>query len=563
MACRLGAAARAAVIQRRHPSIPSTTIAPPLQYPAVGVRGIRCKIKASSGGGGSESYLEMWKNSTDRQRREMEFQRIAENPAPVVSNGDESEKATEDLERKSSEFKKILEVPSEERDKIQKMQVIDRAAAAIAAARAILEENPPPTAATVSADQNASGFENSGSGSNSGMPSRNSYSSHSRTSGNETPGPDFWSWAPPLVDDLTLGDSSDLKNPPKPFVNANRLASLMEKDRSADYLAIPFETRAHETNLRLHLPPFQSMLEKGEAKEDLGVDFPAHAAEAAEALNNMDEESSYGISPDGSRWWKETGVEQKPDGVVCHWTLTRGVSADGVVEWENKYWEAANEFGYKELGSEKCGRDSRGNVWHEYWKESMWQERGLLHIEKTADKWGKNGKGEEWQEKWRENYDASGRADKWAHKWCSIDPNTKLEAGHAHVWHERWGEKYDGRGGSMKYTDKWAERREGDGWTKWGDKWDEHFDVNSHGVKQGETWWEGIHGERWNRTWGEQHNGSGWVHKYGKSSSGEHWDTHVEEDTWYEKYPHYGFLHCFENSVQLSEVRIKPSDTSS
>ncbi|KAA8542305.1 hypothetical protein F0562_023559 [Nyssa sinensis] len=121
-----------------------------------------------------------------------------------------------------------------------------------------------------------------------------------------------------------------------------------------------------------------------------------------------------------------------------------------------------------------------------------------------------------------EHYDASGQAQKWAHKWCSIHPQTQLEAGHAHVWHERWGE-YDGRGGSMKYTDKWAERSEGDGWTKWGDKWDENFDPNSHGVKQAETWWEGKHGERWNRTWGEQHNGSGWVHKYGKSSSGEHW----------------------------------------
>ncbi|KAA8529867.1 hypothetical protein F0562_034529 [Nyssa sinensis] len=130
-------------------------------------------------------------------------------------------------------------------------------------------------------------------------------------------------------------------------------------------------------------------------------------------------------------------------------------------------------------------------------------------------------------EKWWEHYDASGQAKKWAHKWCSIDPQTQLEAGHAHVWHERWGE-YDRRGGSMKYTDKWAERSEGDGWTKWGDKWDENFDPNSHGVKQAETWWEGKHGERWNRTWGEQHNGFGWVHKYGKSSSGEHWDTHVD-----------------------------------
>lgn len=126
----------------------------------------------------------------------------------------------------------------------------------------------------------------------------------------------------------------------------------------------------------------------------------------------------------------------------------------------------------------------------------------------------------------------------------------------------RWGEMYDGVGGSMRYTDKWSERSEGDGWSKWGDKWDEHFDSNDRGVKQGETWWEGRHGERWNRTWGELHNGSGWVHKYGKSSSGEHWDTHVQQDTWRARYPHYGFMHCFENSVQLREVRGPPTDTS-
>lgn len=100
---------------------------------------------------------------------------------------------------------------------------------------------------------------------------------------------------------------------------------------------------------------------------------------------------------------------------------------------------------------------------------------------------------------------------------------------------------------------------DGGGWEKWGDKWDESFDLNAHGVKQGETWWEGKDGQRWNRTWGEQHNGSGWVHKYGRSSCGQHWDTHVQEDTWYERFPHYGFYHCFENSVQLREVP-KPSE---
>jgi hypothetical protein len=63
---------------------------------------------------------------------------------------------------------------------------------------------------------------------------------------------------------------------------------------------------------------------------------------------------------------------------------------------------------------------------------------GLMHMEKTADKWGKNGKGEQWQEQWWEQYDSSGKAEKSADKWCSLDPNTPLDVGHAHVWHERY-----------------------------------------------------------------------------------------------------------------------------
>ncbi|KAM1198599.1 hypothetical protein ACFX13_010170 [Malus domestica] len=53
--------------------------------------------------------------------------------------------------------------------------------------------------------------------------------------------------------------------------------------------------------------------------------------------------------------------------------MTRGVSADQVTEWQDKYWEAADEFGHKELGSEKLGRDATGNAWHEFWTKSMWQ----------------------------------------------------------------------------------------------------------------------------------------------------------------------------------------------
>lgn len=513
----------------------------------------------------------MWKKAVDREKKETEFLKIAENSNPEEHS--RSDETPEALERKSSEFQKILEVPKEERDRIQRMQVIDRAAAAIAATRALLKDTPRPEKKAVSESPSVvkTGNDSQPQSRDGGTDNGGFFKRKSRSSGNGTPGPDFWSWAPPSDAESSQPESGNLQKAPKISGNVYPTNNVIEKERSLDILSMPFESKLSESDLVSPLPPLQSfrevedptsVLEVPVPREEIGVQFSTHAAEAMDALHSVEEKPAHWINPDGSRWWTETGTEVREDGVVYRWTLNRGVTADGEVEWEEKYWEASDEFDYKELGSEKSGRDASGNVWHEYWKESMWQEHGLLHMEKTADKWGKNGKGDEWQEKWFERYDASGKADKWAHKWCSIDPNTQVEVGHAHVWHERWGENYDGMGGSVKYTDKWAERCEGDAWVKWGDKWDEHFDLNANGVKQGETWWEGKYGDRWNRTWGEHHNGSGWVHKYGKSSSGEHWDTHMQEDTWYERYPHFGFMHCFENSVQLREVQ-RPSESSS
>lgn len=205
----------------------------------------------------------------------------------------------------------------------------------------------------------------------------------SETSGNGTPGPDFWSWTPPQDSDENLDDVNDLqmasKSPVYPSTNP-----VMEKTRSMDILPIPFESKLSDTN-HIRLPPFQSLIEvlKENVSEaspeapylkeehELGALFSAHAAEAADALDKVDELSTQGVNPDGSRWWKETGIEQRPDGVICRWTMTRGVSADQELEWQDKFWEAADELGHKELGSEKSGRDATGNVWREFWTESM------------------------------------------------------------------------------------------------------------------------------------------------------------------------------------------------
>nr|GFD13760.1 hypothetical protein CTI12_AA088340 [Tanacetum cinerariifolium] len=70
----------------------------------------------------------------DRERKEIEFNKIAKN---VVN---EEEDDDNNLEKKSSEFFKILEVPKETRDEVQRMQLIDRAAAAIAVVATLKNE---------------------------------------------------------------------------------------------------------------------------------------------------------------------------------------------------------------------------------------------------------------------------------------------------------------------------------------------------------------------------------------------------------------------------------------
>lgn len=79
----------------------------------------------------------MWRKAVERERLAIKFNHIK----TTTSDDHQQHQGNEDiLEKKSSEFEKILQVSSEERDKVQRMQVIDRAAAAIAAARALLNE---------------------------------------------------------------------------------------------------------------------------------------------------------------------------------------------------------------------------------------------------------------------------------------------------------------------------------------------------------------------------------------------------------------------------------------
>ncbi|KAJ7537461.1 hypothetical protein O6H91_11G006500 [Diphasiastrum complanatum] len=556
-----------------------------------GNRAVNAPAAAAAAGGddrgGGGSYLSMWKRAQERQEKErlkLEEERLQQE----LREREAAEREEALRKRREEQFARLLEVPQEERDRVQRLEVVDRAAAALAAAEALLSSKPP---SSFSANKPSSNKNDRQIGSASAAELKKNINtdtlsdsgvSSSTVTLQHSPGPDFWTWSPPLKEEDDNGISSiELLAKVSSLPASKPVVSVLELDRPQESLSINLESEASQANApnslplifqsraRPSLPPLQSLfeveketapqLEADSVREILLAvpDLESTAASAVELENQRKGKAASGVNVDGSRWWRETGVDHRENGVTCNWTVTRGISNDGAVEWEEKFWEASDQFDYKELGAEKSGRDAFGNVWREFWQEAMWQDSktGLVHMEKSADKWGKNGIGGQWHEKWWEHYDASGRAEKWADKWSQIDHSTSLEPGHAHVWHERWGEEFDGHGGCMKYSDKWAERAEvGGSWTKWGDKWDERFHQDSKGIKQGETWWEGANGERWNRTWGEGHNATGWVHKYGKSSSGEHWDCHEPQETWYERKAHYGFFECLDNSQELQRV---------
>lgn len=83
----------------------------------------------------------MWKKAVDGERKSKEFLKIADGvPEPPLVPTENKETA----EQKTELFNKILDVPRDERDRVQRLQVIDRAAAAISAARAFMRDSPPP-----------------------------------------------------------------------------------------------------------------------------------------------------------------------------------------------------------------------------------------------------------------------------------------------------------------------------------------------------------------------------------------------------------------------------------
>ncbi|KAK9807824.1 hypothetical protein WJX72_010336 [[Myrmecia] bisecta] len=302
------------------------------------------------------------------------------------------------------------------------------------------------------------------------------------------------------------------------------------------------------------LPPLQSVLEMTTAHLPPQRGGAPVTAQAQPSLATRAMADGAGQLADGTKYERTSGEERGANGFWLRWTQLQGVSAQGKVEWEEKWWEASDWAGMREMGAEKSGCKADGSAWRETWREAIVfdEANGEPKVERSAHKWAHDAKGDEWEEKWGEQYWSTGRANKWADKWGKDGPN---------VWHERWGEDYDTGsmgGGCTKYTDKWAERLHEDGTSdQWGEKWTEEF-AEGKGGKKGETWSVNGYGERYQRWWGENHFGNGWVQKYGNSNTGEHWDVSEEMDTYYNPIPHFGYRLALNHSPQLLNVPTLP-----
>ncbi|KAJ0086053.1 hypothetical protein Patl1_09419 [Pistacia atlantica] len=271
-----------------------------------------------------------------------------------------------------------------------------------------------------------------------------------------------------------------------------------------------------------------------------------------------------GTNEDGSTWYRESGEDLGENGYRCRWTRMGGQSHDSSSEWKETWWEKSDWTGYKELGVEKSGRNAEGDSWWETWQEVLHQDEwsNLARIERSAQKQAKSGtENAGWYEKWWEKYDAKGWTEKGAHKYGRLNEQS---------WWEKWGEHYDGRGSVLKWTDKWAETELG---TKWGDKWEEKFFAGI-GSRQGETWHVSPSGERMSHPFllstciccfddisyvGQEHGErnileTGKFTNMAKAQPGESWDIVVDEETYYEAEPHYGWADVVGDSSQLLSI---------
>ena len=377
-----------------------------------------------------------------------------------------------------------------------------------------------------------------------------------------SPGSDFWSWTPPEAAD----------NAPTP-----KLQRLTEKRVSA---AVAEAERAPEASLQLK---FQSDLE---TPTELKLQFQSEVAaepaplgdtpvveleETATAVRELGADGqTEGVLENGSRWWRESGEEELDGGKLCRWTLVRGASADGSVEWEEKWWETSDAFNYRELGAIKSGRDATGNVWQESWREQITHDtttgfsNSAKHIMREANKWGAQADGAEWHEVWDENYWGDGRVKRTCTKKGAIASGATPDDGHGNRWTHKWGEEWDGHGGCVKWNDSYADRdrsEDGGSGRSWGERWEERWGKFAHngsaGNRSGSTW-DDRDGHKFEKTWGEEHWHDGRVHKWGSTTDGsDGWDTWEDSQGWWERAPSFGWDEAVSHSPQLLSVPLR------
>ena len=384
------------------------------------------------------------------------------------------------------------------------------------------------------------------------------------------PGSDFWTWTPPEV---PAADKAPGEPTPK----------LQKQTQTHVSAAVAIAERPLEQALHLK---FQS---DTETPSELSLDFESDAEvkteataktgtltveleETATAVRELGADgATQGTLANGSRWWRESGEEELEGGKLCRWTLVRGASADGSVEWEEKWWETSDAFNHRELGAMKSGRDAKGNVWQESWREQFTHDtttgfsNASKHIMREANKWGAQADGAEWHEVWDENYWGDGRVHRTCTKKGAIADGSVPDDGHGNRWTHKWGEEWDGHGGCVKWTDSFADRdvsEDGGTGRAWGEKWEERWGGFAHNGSAGNrsgTTWNDRDGHKFEKTWGEEHWHDGRVHKWGSTTDGsDGWDTWEDSQGWWERAPSFGWDEAVSHSPQLLSVPLRP-----
>ena len=76
---------------------------------------------------------------------------------------------------------------------------------------------------------------------------------------------------------------------------------------------------------------------------------------------------------------------------VCMKSMTGCVMQ---VEWEERWWEASDWGGMREMGAEKSGCGVDGSAWRETWREAIAYDEatGEPLVERSAHKWAHTAK---------------------------------------------------------------------------------------------------------------------------------------------------------------------------